>query len=176
MKAKRVTIMAAVMIMAASLFTGCGDSTPKKLTEEESQKIGAELEEKTNEILEDANAMKKDALKDFVGEMDLEGSWEDEISQRATMDVKKNDDGTYTFLVHWGGGATEAAIWEITGTYDEESGMLSYEDGKYQVVQLDEEEGETILEEDTTKGSFLKEGDKLKWTDSKNDVDGLFSK
>ena len=42
------------------------------------------------------------------------GSWQDEVSQRASMDVTQ--DGRHVeILVHWGGSATEAASWEISG-------------------------------------------------------------
>ena len=40
----------------------------------------------------------------------------------------------------------------------------------------DENGKETITEEDVTKGSLMKEGDKLRWTDSKIEEDGLFVK
>ena len=108
--------------------------------------------------------------------MDLTGSWEDEISMRAGMDVVKNEDGSYDIHVHWGGSATETAIWEIHGTYDETSGMLSYEDGAYSIHTWDENNNETVHDEETTKGAFMKEGDKLRWQDSKNTEDGLFVK
>lgn len=105
---------------------------------------------------------------------DLSGAWDDEVSQRASMDVTKNADGSYSFLVHWGGSATETAIWEIRGTFDE-TGVLTYEDGKYSIHTFDDKENETISGEETTKGSFTFENGKLRWKDSKNSDDGLFS-
>ena len=108
--------------------------------------------------------------------MDLTGSWQDEVSQRATMDVEKSETGTYHILIHWASGAKEASTWEISGTYDETSGMLSYENGNYTVHTWDENDNETISEEEVTKGTLMKEGDKLRWSDSKNEEDGLFVK
>ena len=97
---------------------------------------------------------------------DLSGEWQDEISQRASMDVTRNDDGSYTLLVHWGSSATEASIWEITGTFDE-SGILTYEDGKYGVYTFSESGDETVSNEETTQGSFTLEDGKLRWQDSR---------
>ena len=115
-------------------------------------------------------------LEDFVGDMDLSGSWEDEVSKRASMDVVKNEDGSYDITVHWGGSATETAIWTIHGEYDPTSGMLSYEDGSYSIHTVDDKGNETISGEEKTNGAFMKEGDKLRWQDSKNAEQGLFSK
>ena len=106
---------------------------------------------------------------------DYSGAWQDEISQRASMDVTRSDDGGYTLLVHWGSGASEASVWEIAGSFDE-SGTLTYEDGKYTVHTFDENGGETVSEEETTRGSFTQEDGKLRWQDSKNDGEGLFVK
>lgn len=106
---------------------------------------------------------------------DLSGAWDDEVSKRASMDVTRNADGSYSFLVHWGGSATETAIWEISGTFDETTGTLTYEDGKYSIHTFDDQENETISGEETTKGSFTLENGKLRWKDSKNSDDGLFS-
>ena len=113
-------------------------------------------------------------IQQFIGEMDLTGSWEDEVSKRAGMDVEQNEDGTYYIRVHWGASATETAIWEIRGHYDEVSGMLAYYEGLYTVHSFDENNNETIIDEDTTEGAFMKEGDKLRWKDSKNSEEGLF--
>ena len=108
--------------------------------------------------------------------MDLTGSWQDEVSQRATMDIEKFETGTYHILIHWASGAKEASIWEISGVYDETAGMLSYENGNYTVCTWDDNDRETVSEEETTKGALMKEGDKLRWSDSKNEEDALFVK
>lgn len=138
--------------------------------------LADEADKQAEDIKEQADKLKDDMVNDISGEMDLSGSWQDEVSKRATMDVKKNSDGSYDIVIHWGASATEAAIWEIHGTYDAASGMLYYENGKYGIYTFDENGGETVSEETTTKGSLMKEGDKLRWQDSKNSEDGLFVK
>ena len=113
-------------------------------------------------------------LSDFTGEMDLSGSWQDEVSMRASMEVTENQDGSYDILVSWGSSAFETSTWEIHGTYQPESGMLAYEDGKYSVHTFDENGRESVSGQETTKGSFSKNGEKLIWHDSKNSEDGSF--
>ena len=137
---------------------------------------GADAEAQADAASEEVEKEGAEYIKQFIGEMDLAGSWEDEVSQRAGMDVEQNEDGTYYIRVHWGGSATETAIWEIRGHYDEVSGMLAYYEGLYSVHTFDENNNETITDEDTTEGAFMKEGDKLRWKDSKNSEDGLFVK
>ena len=132
--------------------------------------------EETQKEVEEADAAKEEFLQDFTGEMDLTGSWQDEISQRATMDVEKAETGTYHILIHWASGAKEASIWEISGTYDETAGMLSYENGNYSVHTWDDNDEETVSNEDVTEGSLMKEGEKLRWSDSRNSDDCLFVK
>ena len=108
--------------------------------------------------------------------MDLSGSWDDEISQRASMDVSKNKDGSYNLYIHWGASASETAIWEIHGTYDASAGMLSYEDGAFSIHSWDDQDNESVSGEETTRGSLMKEGEKLRWKDSRNSDDCLFVK
>ncbi len=109
----------------------------------------------------------------FSGAMGLMGSWQDEVSQRAMMEVSRVKDQTYLFKVTWGGSATESAVWEIEATYDEASGMANYSDGKYYILTVDENGKETISGEESTSGAFMKEGEKLRWQDSKNVAGGV---
>ena len=103
------------------------------------------------------------------------GSWQDEISRRASMDVTQ-DGGRVEILVHWGGSATEAASWQISGEYDPETGALTYRDAKYSVIAWDENGNDTIIEEKTSSGAFTWEDGKLRWKDSLNEGEGLFVK
>lgn len=153
---KKTVALLIAILMSASVLTACGKSQDVKANEEGQQEIGTQLEE--NE------------------DISLAGSWQDEVSQRASMDVKKNEDGSYDILVSWGSSASETSTWEIHGTYDAQSGTLTYDNGKYSVHTWDEKDNETISGEETTKGSFSNEGDKLRWKDSKNSADGLFVK
>ena len=103
------------------------------------------------------------------------GSWQDEVSQHASMDVTQ--DGSHVeILVHWGGSATEAASWQISGECDPETGALTYEDARYTVTQWDENDNDVIIEEKTSNGAFTWEDGKLRWTDSLNEGEGLFVK
>ena len=106
---------------------------------------------------------------------DCAGSWQDEVSMRATMDVAQDGDHV-EILVHWGGSATEAAVWEISGEFDPETGELAYDDGRYAVIEWDEDGNDTVVEEQTTSGSFTWEDGKLRWKDAMNEDEGLFEK
>ena len=170
MKSKWLVL--AVLILSMLTFTACGKKKEESFEEVDPEAV---VEEAQKEV-EEADAKKDEFLADFTGEMDLTGSWQDEVSQRATMDVEKAETGTYHILIHWASGAKEASTWEISGTYDETSGMLSYENGNYTVHTWDENDKETISDEEVTKGTLMKEGDKLRWSDSKNAEDGLFVK
>lgn len=170
MKSKWLVL--AALILSMLTFTACGKKKEESFEEVDPEAV---VEEAQKEV-EETDAKKDEFLADFTGEMDLTGSWQDEVSQRATMDVEKAETGTYHILIHWASGAKEASTWEISGTYDETSGMLSYENGNYTVHTWDENDNETISEEEVTKGTLMKEGDKLRWSDSKNEEDGLFVK
>ena len=170
MKSKWLVL--AVLILSMLTFTACGKKKEESFEEVDPEAV---VEEAQKEV-EETDAKKDEFLADFTGEMDLTGSWQDEVSQRATMDVEKAETGTYHILIHWASGAKEASTWEISGTYDETSGMLSYENGNYTVHTWDENDNETISDEEVTKGTLMKEGDKLRWSDSKNEEDGLFVK
>lgn len=185
----RLAAIAGAAVLTAAMLAGCGAKKEESReqaqqeaeaaaaeAEQTAEQTAEEMDQKGEEVAQQADDLQNELLADFIGPMDLEGSWEDEVSQRAGMDVTKNEDGSYDILVHWGSSATETAIWEIHGTYDEVSGMLSYEDGAFSVHTFDEKNNETVSGEETTSGTFMKEGDKLRWSDSKNSDDGLFVK
>ncbi len=169
---KKKWLALGVLVMSAMVFTACGKKKEDSFEEVDPEAVVEEVQKE----VEEADAKTEEFLADYTGEMDLTGSWQDEVSQRATMDVEKAETGTYHILIHWASGAKEASTWEISGTYDETAGMLSYENGNYTVHTWDENDNETISEEEVTKGALMKEGDKLRWSDSKNEEDGLFVK
>ena len=172
----KIALLMAMMIMTASVMAACGKKEQAVPNPAEAAEAAEKEVEAAEKEVEAAAEQGEEILQEFTGEMDLAGQWEDEVSQRASMDVTANEDGSYNILVHWGGSATETAIWEIHGTYDPVSGMLSYEDGAYSIHTVGEDGKETVSGEETTKGTFMKEGDKLRWSDSKNSDDGLFVK
>lgn len=189
---KIVFIMTMAAMMAFSM-TACGNKqntdsgqqvpNPEEVAGQNENEVQA-LTEEAQETVEQAesevqaveDSIQNEVLSDFTGKMDLAGSWQDEISKRATMDVTANEDGSYDIVINWAGSATEKAVWQIHGTYDEVSGMLSYEDGQYSIHTWDENNNETVSEEAVTKGVLMKEGEKLRWQDSKNSEDGVFVK
>ena len=199
MSNKGFTKIALIMTMAAMMafsVTACGNKqntdsgqqvqNPEEVAEQtedqedQAQALAEEAQETVvqaeSEVQAVEDSIRNEVLADFTGEMDLAGSWQDEISKRATMDVTANEDGSYDIVINWGGSATEKAVWQIHGTYDEVSGMLSYEDGRYSIHTWDENDNETVSDEEVTKGAFMKEGEKLRWQDSKNSGDGVFVK
>ena len=159
---KKKLFILGTLVISVYAMTACGGKqetpapTPEAVQEavEEAEAVQETVEETVQEAAEATEP--ETLLEDFVGEMDLSGSWDDEVSKRASMDVTKNEDGSYNITVHWGGSATETAIWEIH-TFDDKG-------------------NETISGEEKTSGAFMKEGDKLRWQDSKNADMGLFSK
>ena len=192
----KIALIMTMAVMMAFSVTACGNRqntdsgqqvpNPEEVAEQtEDQEDQAQaLAEEAQETVEQAesevqaveDSIQNEVLADFTGKMDLAGSWQDEVSKRATMDVIANEDGSYDIVVNWGGSATEKAVWQIHGTYDEVSGMLSYEDGLYSIHTWDENDNETVSDEEVTKGAFMKEGEKLRWQDSKNSEDGVFVK
>ena len=192
----KIALIMTMAVMMAFSVTACGNRqntdseqqvpNPEEVSEQtEDQEDQAQaLAEEAQETVEQAesevqaveDSIQNEVLADFTGKMDLAGSWQDEVSKRATMDVTANEDGSYDIVVNWGGSATEKAVWQIHGTYDEVSGMLSYEDGRYSIHTWDENDNETVSDEEVTKGAFMKEGEKLRWQDSKNSEDGVFVK
>lgn len=171
-----ILTVALCMLMMAACTTTSQEEPAQEEPQQANQEVVQEAEVAADEAVTEADEISEEFLSQVSGEMDLSGSWEDEISQRAHMDVTKNADGSYSILVSWGSSASETSIWQITGTYDEKSGMLSYENGSYTVHTWDEEGVETVSEPEITKGAFMKEGDKLRWKDSKNSDSGLFVK
>ena len=189
----KIALIMTMAVMMAFSVTACGNRqntdsgqqvpNPEAVAGQNANETQA-LAEEAQETVEQAesevqaveDSIQNEVLADFTGKMDLAGSWQDEVSKRATMDVTANEDGSYDIVINWGGSATEKAVWQIHGTYDEVSGMLSYEDGKYTVHTWDEKNNETVSDEEITKGVLMKEGEKLRWQDSKNSEDGVFVK
>ena len=173
---KLIALLTALVLVFA--LAACKKAAPQEqeLSEEEKSSIVASVEDQQQNILDDATKLSEELLDTFAGDMDLEGEWQDEVSQRATMDVTQDKDGTVKLVVHWASSATEASIWEITGTWDADGGILSYDNGKYYVLTVDEDGKDTVSGKKTTKGAFLKEGKKLRWQDSLNEDDAVFVK
>ena len=108
---KRLLIIAA-LIGSVLVMSACGgkkEETPAP-AQEAVQEAAGETEAAETEAAQEANEETEavqevieqteadSVLEDFTGDMDLSGSWDDEVSKRASMDVTKNEDGSYTLL------------------------------------------------------------------------------
>lgn len=186
---KKKVIAACLTAVCMTALTACtgakspADKVPEtgEMSEEEQDALGRELAGQADQMVEDALSDAQDTvdgfLNEFSGEMDLEGSWEDETSMRAQMDITMNEDGSCTAMIYWGGSAVETAVWEITGTYDPVMGSLTYDSARHYVHVVREDGTDAEEDETTTDGSLSKAGDRLLWHDSANDYeDHYFAK
>ncbi len=183
---KKKVFAACLMAAAMTAVTACGAAKPAaqndsgngQMTEEEQDAMGQELAQETDQVVEDmlsdAQTMEEDFLDQFAGEMDLAGSWLDETSQRAVMDITMNEDGSCTAVIHWGASVYESAVWEITGTYDPAMGSLNYDSARHYLHVAKEDGTDEELDETTTDGSLSKSGDRLLWKDSANEYEDHF--
>ncbi len=108
------------------------------------------------------------------------GEWSDEYSQRAFLRVVPTDYfGEYSILIHWGNSADSFAEWNMTASYDGDSGSIRYTDGSCSDVTLHEnaDEKRDIIWEGS-EGRFFFEGDTLRWEDNReeSDADMVFVK
>lgn len=98
------------------------------------------------------------------------GAYQDEFSQRASADVRLNDDKeSLTMTVHWSDSAWSGVIWTMTLRL--EDGKLVYSDGLkeyYQFTDENEPETYTTMEENQSGYFEIKEG-KLSWVGAPED-------
>lgn len=103
----------------------------------------------------------------FTGE-EFVGEWQDSVSQRAVMSVRKTDEvGAYDILVHWGGSYNSAVQWRMRAVSGAQDEILSYENGvKAELLFPDDgsEEQETILWDNGTGYLMFRDGF-LTWYD-----------
>lgn len=180
---KKKVFAACLMAVGMAALTACqGVKSPAEklpetgeMSEEEQDALGRELageaDQMVDDLLSDAQGTVDGFLNEVSGEMDLEGSWMDETSGRAQMDITMNEDGSCTAMIYWGGSAVETAVWEITGTYDPVMGSLTYDSARHYVHVAKEDGTDAEEDETTTDGSLSKAGDRLLWHDSANDYE-----
>lgn len=103
------------------------------------------------------------------------GTWEDEITRRATMVAAQY--GTHVEIrVRWSYGTNAAETWKISGEMNPETGMLLYNDAEYCYLQWDATGIETVVLADRSSGLFSWIDQKLRWQDTLIEGDGLFVK
>lgn len=76
------------------------------------------------------NSMKSD-LDSYVGE------WWDLNSQRAYMQIEKQNSDELLISVYWSSGASDQSCWTMTGRYNPNSGKIEYQDGKLDYIHYD---------------------------------------
>ena len=166
----------ALVTGAAVMMTACSSGGAAQPAESNTAEAAEGAQAEADQAAADLTAAEAEVLDEIAGPLDLSGSWEDEVSKRAVMSAARKKDGSYVITVSWGGSATEAAVWEIEGNYDEASGMLTYENARHYTHVVDAEGNESTKDETTTNGAFMKEGEKVRWKDSANEEDGVFVK
>lgn len=105
-------------------------------------------------------------------DVNLVGTWDDKMSQRATMEIRGGKDQTYQIHVHWSSTAFESDDWTMTGTFNDTTGELTYKNCKRVTITLDEADGpeeETVHYTNGT-GKFLYKNGELSWH-ADNDAD-----
>ena len=148
-------IILLITICALScMFTGCSSKSDNNANKDEVN---------PGNVLESVRPPK-----DFV----LEGSWSDENSQRAVMDITKGKgEDEYEVLISWANGAAEKISWQFSGTFDREGGFLSYEDCVKTVHTFDENDNETTMTEyENGKGAISYLDGKLRWEDKQENI------
>lgn len=95
---------------------------------------------------------------------------------RASMDIYSLGDGYYEAVVTWFSSAAEYTEWVMSGWYDEENGVLEYDDCTKTDCGLDEDGDlayeETIYEDGTGRIWFDTKNDTISWEDDQEDIAG----
>ena len=91
-------------------------STTAPVVTEEVETTAAE---ETSEAEEESKTADKTVIKNDVN---LVGTWDDKMSQRATMEIRGGKGKTYQIHVHWGSTAFESDNWTMTGTFNDTTG------------------------------------------------------
>ena len=108
---------------------------------------------------------------------DYVGVWEDAWSQRASLEILPGAEyGQYDATIHWGSSADSAGIWNMTLTFDEATGKMSYKNGTMSLVTFSQTGEETRDEKwADAEGYFLiTEKGKMSWSDSREDRSAQF--
>lgn len=107
---------------------------------------------------------------------DLIGTWSDRISERATMEIKQDDDGIFHVKINWGNSANEMNVWEFSGEYDPELRRIRYSDCVKSVITTDEngkDTSETVYMKGT--GALTYRDGTLFWVnDNEEDIEAEF--
>ena len=106
----------------------------------------------------------------------IEGEYQDEVSQRAMLTMTKTEGNAYDFVISWSSSATETTTWEGSGEFDGKK--LEYTDGVCETVVYDENGVATeSMGGDPVSGTFtLTDEGKLEWVGVNDGETGTFVK
>lgn len=94
------------------------------------------------------------------------GEWADTVSKRATMEISDLGGNDYLLVVHWGSGASQAAVWTMTAHYELGDDYLDCSDVTHKIETYNETGlvDEEIVSSDGTAKFWLENG-MLRWED-----------
>lgn len=101
-----------------------------------------------------------------------EGSWMDEWSQRAGLNIQKTGLNTAKVTVQWSSSYRETSEWVFNCKWDSNTGILTYENGKSWECYYDDNTNNLYkeLEYDDGSGYFYLDSGYLYWVDEKDNV------
>ena len=101
-----------------------------------------------------------------------EGSWMDEWSQRAGLNIQKTGLNTAKVMVQWSSSYRETSEWVFNCKWDSNTGILTYKNGKSWECYYDDNTNNTYkeLEYDDGSGYFYLDSGYLYWVDEKEDA------
>lgn len=106
----------------------------------------------------------------------IEGEYQDEVSQRAMLTMTKTEGNAYDFVISWSSSATETTTWEGSGEFDGEK--LEYTDGVCETTTYDDNGvASESVGGDPVSGTFtLTDEGKLEWVGVNDGETGTFVK
>ena len=100
----------------------------------------------------------------------LEGVYQDSVSKRAHMEIKKKN-GIYKINIGWSSSADETTEWFFDAEINKSTGDLVYSNGyEYNIVANKDGTTSYNLENDECEGSFEFVGSQLVWNDRSEDT------
>lgn len=108
----------------------------------------------------------------------LEGSYQDEYSQRASMEIFYLYDNAFQVSVKWGNSASSTCYWNISTAYLSRDGKLVYNDCYSYVEEYDYGKGRMEITNDYYggQGYFYDDGNCLKWNEINRGVESYTEK
>lgn len=169
MKNKLFAILLALTMVLALAACHKTETVEVSTTAVTTEAVETTAAEETTSEEETSKTASKTVVKN---EVSLVGTWDDKMSQRATMEIRGGKNQTYQIHVHWGSTAFEADEWTMTGTFNDSTGELTYKDCKHVTITLDEDDGPEEEEVHYTNGTgkFLYKNGELSWQ-ADNDPD-----